>query len=269
MVQLAVFQALGHLLDFDSYIREGDSQVLAFSRALDDSFIHIRATGLFSEPSFYAMNVLPVSMLNVVLLKRLNLFSAIGIATSLLCLSVASIVILILLFPVILLVTTGLWKKVTIVLILLIAGILISPHIISFIEQRLGAEADYDAIASRMIVFNEFRLRGLYYNLLGNGFLWDERVRLGVTKMVGANVRDSGFYVYTLYTSGVLGLSLLLLLMWCTLKKNLLLLYCIACILLFKLHVMTGTFWLLLTFLYLVYQEGTKVRSSQECVANT
>jgi hypothetical protein len=258
VVQLTVYQASGVLLDFDSYVREGDSQVLAYTRALDHSIIRLRATGLFSEPSFYAMNVLPFSILNVVLLRKLTLVSAIGIATSALSLSVASLIICVALLPVLIIITKENWKRFLILMFLIVIGILILPDIINFIRMRLVEGVDYDAITFRLKVIEEFKLRGLLPNLLGNGFLWDERERLGVTGMVGANVRDSGFYVYTFFTSGAFGLISFLLLISITLRKQPLLLYTIACILLFKFHVINGTFWLLFTYSYLVYQEGAR-----------
>jgi len=258
VVQLTVFQASGVLLDFDSYVREGDSRVLAYTRALDDSIIRLRATGLFSEPSFYAMNMLPVSILNVVLLRKLTLVSAIGIATSVLCLSVASLFICVALLPVLIISTKENWKRFLILMSLIVIGILILPNIINFIVMRVVEGVDYDAISFRLKIIEEFKLRGLLPNLLGNGFLWDERGRLGVTGMVGANVRDSGFYVYTFFTSGAFGLISLLLLISITLRRQPLLLYTIACILLFKFHVMTGTFWLLFTYSYLIYQVGAR-----------
>jgi len=93
LLQLIYFIATGHFIDFDSYIRESASESLYETKALADSLIPIRAVGLYSEPSFYSMTVVPAGIVVLLIQRRITLASGLAIATSVLSMSIAAVLI--------------------------------------------------------------------------------------------------------------------------------------------------------------------------------
>ena len=89
--QLIYFQISGVFIDFNNYVREVSAESLYMTRALSDSGISIRATGLYSEPSFYGMAVLPPVFVLMLYEKRLSLPAVLGFGTAIASLSIASI----------------------------------------------------------------------------------------------------------------------------------------------------------------------------------
>lgn len=241
LLQFIYYHTTGHYLNFDSYIRESTSTALYQTKALSDLLITIRATGLFSEPAFYAMTVLPVSVLVSLHQKKLTLFTTLGFTTSVASLSVAAILVGAL--SLILLVLISRASKIYIVLVIAFA-IASFPLISTVYNKRIIEAVDYDAIYSRKIIFNEFSIRGLANNLVGSGFFWDESKPTGKTSLWGFHIRDSSFYVYTFYTTGLAGLLALLATLSFIAKRNPKYAAATCILLLFKFHVLSGSFWL-------------------------
>lgn len=244
-VQFIVFQLNGYYIDFDSIVRQEAGNSLYLTKALDDHLIKLRATGVFSEPSFYSMAVLPFSALLLFIERRVSPYSFIGLATSGLSLSIASLLVLILLLMYYFIrVGFPFYIK----LLFFVFMFFTHDFFIDFYNSRVNIGVDYDAVNERVAIFEEFRVRGDLLNIFGSGFLWDETKPVGVTGMSGHQVRDSSFYVYILYCSGVVGFLIFFSSLYIYLKSNPELLIIIFILCFFKYHVVNGLFLLILTF---------------------
>lgn len=243
IVQLATYQVSGYFIDFDSHIREQSSQVLYQTKALEDLFINIRATGLYSEPSFYAMSVLPLSVLLSLYLKKVTMLTFIGICTSAASLSIAAILIT---SASILLLITQLKNNRLYILIMITLFIGSMPVIHTVYERRIVSSIDYDAVSSRQQIFNEFQIRPLSYNISGGGFFWDENKPIGFTSLNGYHTRDSSFYVYLFFTSGFIGLLTFIFCIYYCLRSCKKYTVAASIFFLFKLHVLSGSLWLII-----------------------
>jgi hypothetical protein len=243
--QLGYYLLTGTFVDFDSYVRESSSEALYATKALSDSLISIRALGLFSEPSFYAMTVLPAGVVLLLLKRRFTVFTSLAFSTALLSFSVASMIVCAIILAVHFLYgRSGMRFK----LIVLVAAILSAPTLYSVYDKRVNHSVDYDAVASRTQVFNELAERDITDKIFGNGLFWDERNNVGKTHMRGYEVRDSSFYVYLVFSTGVVGCTLF----WTTLlaffreRQKRRYLYYMLPLLLFKFHVLYGMLWITL-----------------------
>lgn len=248
LIQFVMFQTTDYLIDFDSMIRTSPSEMLHLTKALDGSIVKLRATGLFSEPSFYSMTVVPFSALLLFIQKRVCYAVFVGFFTSFLSLSISSIGIIMLIVAFYLLMNrTSLKLKAFIVVI----TIVLYPFISDFYDSRINVGVDYDAVGSRTLILDEFLLRGYILNIFGAGFLWDETSSLGVTGLSGFHVRDSSFYAYLLFCSGLLGFTLFNISLYFLFRKRKELLILFLLVLLFKYHFVSGIFLLIFsTYLY-------------------
>jgi hypothetical protein len=250
--QLFYYLATGVFIDFDSYVREADSDALYATKALSDSLISIRALGLYSEPSFYAMTVVPAGVFLLLSKRRLTLASIVAFSTAFLSLSIASIIVCGLIMVVHLMLGRS-SKRVK--LLIVAAALLCTPTLYDVYDKRVNQSVDYDAAGSRTLVLSELKERDTLSGLVGSGLFWDERNNVGKTHLRGYQVRDSSFYIYLLFGSGVVGTTIFL----CTLfmifrkKGQRRYLFYLLPILLFKFHALYGMLWLtLLMFVILV-----------------
>lgn len=245
-IQLAYFFATGHYLDITNFIRDTEADTLHLTNAF--AYGGIRATGAYTEPSFYAMTVLSAAACIMAFRKKITPTVIIAIITSCLSLSIAGIIISTLLLCIATLKTKGssLAK-----LLLVAIALSTAPIFYSFYDERIVQAADYDAIASRLVVINEIQNRDAIENIFGAGILWDDRKPIGKSYLTGYHIRDSSFYIYILYTAGLAGLLIYLLFLYKTYKKDLFcsLLLCVT--MLFKLHILHGVFWLVVVFIYI------------------
>lgn len=237
LTQLIGYQVTGTVFDFNNYVRSIESDSLYFSKALEGAYLGIRAGGLFSEPSFYAMTVVPASILLAMKYKTIAGVSLIGFVTSILSMSVAAwsvVGIFIFLFF-----CTGNegWKIRLLVFVLLIVA---TPFAYEFFEKRVLLASDYDAIASRSAIFDEITLRSGWNNVFGSGFYWDDRFPQGLTKLWGYQIRDSSFYVYLFYGGGLVFTTIFILTIFLIARKNWSSLIYILPIFLFKFHILYG-----------------------------
>lgn len=247
--QLGYHAVTGELLDFNNFVREEYALTISTSRSLDGLGIGIRASGLFSEPSFYSMSVFPITMLLCLHERRLSFAVAAGTLTSFLSLSVAGMAITAagtLLFLI--------FCRGQHFIKLALIGIMIAllPLSMTVYERRVVDSVDYDAVASRLLVIEHMKSQPLMNTLLGNGMLWNENEPIGWTGLSGYHVRDSSFYVYLLFTTGVAGLAFFILAMATVLRRHPRLLTATLVALLFKYGVLVSSLWMLLA-LTIVY----------------
>ena len=248
ILQLSYFLLSGEYLDINSIIRDSEAISLYESKALEGLLIPIRATGIYTEPSFYAMSVLTAATVLVLQEKRISTVVLLAVATSLLSFSVAAILVSSILFVVFLFYVTG--QKLIKIGALLVA-LTITPYLYNYFDVRINESADYDAVGSRTLIFKEIQDRPDIQNIFGHGILWDDRYPVGKYSLSGANIRDSSFYVYALYSVGLLGGLLFLAAILTAFKGSAFSLTCIFVMLLFKFHILQGSFWMLMTFIYL------------------
>lgn len=253
LVQLLSYIFFGSYIDFDSYIREAGSISLHETKSLEGFYVKIRAGGLFSEPSFYSMTVLPMSMLLAIHLRSVPVVVVVGFLTSLLTFSIAAMGIVSLAYV---LVVYRADAKKYLVAAGVIAFVVAAPMLLEIFRLRVIESIDYNAVDSRMAVFREFEVRGLLNNLFGSGFLWDERALIGRTWLEGYQVRDSSFFVYLFYTAGWVGVFLFFVSMICIFRRNFIYFWAVCIVLLFKFHVMTGMLWVV--YVFAIYFSGSR-----------
>jgi hypothetical protein len=241
-IQLLSYFITGELIDFNNFVREEEATTIYMSKALEDFIIPIRATGLFSEPSFYSMTVFPVTLLLALNQKKITMPILVGIITSLVSLSVAAFFIVS--AGVMLVLITSKKINTRFYIAAFFAVLISAPSLYNFAMLRVVDSSDYDAISSRMVIFKEFEERGITNNLIGSGFFWDESKPIGKTRMKGYHTRDSSFYVYLFFTSGALGVLLFSALTILAFKRAPKYIAALLILLFFKYNILAGMFWL-------------------------
>ncbi|KHL13486.1 hypothetical protein [Burkholderia sp. BCCCDS04] len=258
--QLVYYLATGNFIDFDSYIRESDSEALYATKALSDSLISIRALGLYSEPSFYAMTVVPSAVILLLSQRRITLAPVVGFATALLSFSVASMAVCAALCGLHFLAGRGRLRTRIAVIVVALACV---PWLYSVYDQRVNQSVDYDAVGSRTLVLTELTERDAVAGVFGGGLFWDERNNVGKTHLRGYQVRDSSFYIYLVFAAGAGGFAAFFGTLFALFRRKgrrKYLLYLLP-ILLFKYHVLYGMLWLtLLLFVVLADQDAPRRR---------
>ncbi|RQU92015.1 hypothetical protein DF133_09715 [Burkholderia cenocepacia] len=259
--QLVYYLGTGTFIDFDSYVREADSEALYATKALTDSLISIRALGLYSEPSFYAMTVVPSAVVLLLSQRRMTLAPAVGFATALLSFSVASMAVCAALCGLHVLIGRGRLRTRIAVVVVALACV---PWLYSVYDQRVNQSVDYDAVGSRTLVLTELTERDVVAGAFGGGLFWDERNNVGKTHLRGYQVRDSSFYIYLVFAGGVAGFIVFfgtLVVLFRRKGRRKYLLYLLP-ILLFKYHVLYGMLWLtILLFVVLADQDAPRRRA--------
>jgi hypothetical protein len=243
--QLSYFLIFDTFLDFNNIVREVPSESLYLTKALNESsLIPIRATGLYSEPSFYAMAILPVSY--YLLLNKRKYFAFAGFISAYLSLSIASIIISTICIAIYFFKEKG---QLHLKGILIVIAIMISGYFYDFYDVRVSQNSDYDATESRSLIFQELSERGLWLNSIGAGLLLDENKPLGLLGLKGSNIRDSSFFVYLLFSVGWIGLILFFgLILFMFGRQSIIF---VLPLLLLKFHLVTGTFWMVLILAYM------------------
>ncbi|KGD35836.1 putative membrane protein [Burkholderia pseudomallei] len=263
IVQLGCYLAFGHFIDFDSYIRESDSEALYATKALSDSLISIRALGLYSEPSFYAMTVVPAGAILLLAKRRMTAATIVAFATALLSFSIAAILICALLGGVHFLAGR---TSIRIKLVIAAVALAIAPAMYGVYDKRVNQSADYDALGSRTLVLRELRERDALADVFGSGLFWDERNNVGKTHLRGYQVRDSSFYVYLLFATGVAGATAFvgaLFMLFRRRGRRSLLPYLLP-LLLFKFHALYGMLWLTLLMFVVVAGHAERLPERRE-----
>lgn len=253
ITQFGVFEVTGYFIDFNNYVREQFANTLRSSRALQFFIIGIRTSGFYSEPSFYAMSVFPASVMIALYEKKIGKTFIFCTLTSLLSLSIAAIAIVLLT----LLVYIKEFRNSKIAMLLLLSLVIISiPYLYDFIIDRLFTHSDYDAVGSREVIFQEFHVRSPYNDIFGSGYFHNENKPIGELGLNGAKIRDSSFYVYTYFSSGVLGILFLFFSILFLLPKKLNVKYAFSVLLLFKFGILTSALWFfIMTIIIIQYNE--------------
>ncbi|CAB3760198.1 MULTISPECIES: hypothetical protein [Burkholderia] len=260
--QLVFYLATGHFIDFDSYVRESDSEALYATKALSDSLISIRALGLYSEPSFYAMTVVPSAVILLLSQRRVTLAPVVAFATALLSFSIASMVVCAALCGLHVLAGRGrIGARIAVVAVALACV----PWLYGVYDQRVNQSVDYDAVGSRTLVLTELTERDVVAGVFGGGLFWDERNNVGKTHLRGYQVRDSSFYIYLVFAAGAAGSVAFIGTLFVLFRRRgrrKYLLYLLP-ILLFKYHVLYGMLWLtILLFVVLADQDAPRRRAA-------
>lgn len=251
LAQFLYFLATKQYLDFNNYVREVESESLYMTKALEGQSIGIRATGLFSEPSFYGMVVLCPATLLIAMDRRLSLAALLAFITAFLSLSVAVIIVGAMIIGVFLFFgRSPLWVRIVIIF----AMLAIAPYLWDFYQVRVVDASDYDAVASRQLVFDVLARRGWGSKLFGTGFFWDESKQLLGTSLRGYHVRDSSFFVYLYFASGVVGCLLFSCAILYIFRRRWIELFLFLPLLLFKFHILFGMFWFLIIAFWAVCQ---------------
>ncbi|GHB05435.1 hypothetical protein GCM10007159_29100 [Modicisalibacter luteus] len=259
--QLGIYLLTGNMINFDSYFREEDARLLANTLALQGQVIDVRATGIFSEPSFYSYTVYPVALVLSIYQGRYTLASILGIVTSVLTFSVAAFVIV----GIGTIYTLFLFKKNHLAKIAIIIGvILFFPLGYTVFENRVINSVDYNAVESRMVIFEEFKQRGGIKNIFGSGFLWYEKQPIGDTGLRGYHTRDTSTFVYLFFAAGVLGTVLIILGIYLMFKQKIAYFNAFMVILLFKFSILSAAFWLALIFFCAFYKLALQEEDSNE-----
>ena len=124
-------------------------------------------------------------------------------------------------------------------------------------DRRVNQSEDYNAVASRTLVFNEWAVRDSVSGMFGNGLFWDERNNVGKTHLRGYEVRDSSFYIYMIFSAGAVGATVFFGSLFALFKgrgRRRYLLYLLP-ILLFKYHFLHGMLWLTLLLFLVMSRE--------------
>ncbi|WP_321791673.1 hypothetical protein [Burkholderia pyrrocinia] len=266
--QLVYYLASGTFIDFDSYVRESDSEALYATKALSDSLISIRALGLYSEPSFYAMTVIPSGVILLLSQRRITLAPVVAFATALLSFSVASMAVCAALCGLHILAGRG---RLRIRIAVVAVALACTPWLYSVYDQRINQSVDYDAVGSRTLVLTELTERDVVAGVFGGGLFWDERNNVGKTHLRGYQVRDSSFYIYLVFAAGVAGFVVFFGTLFVVFRqpgRRRYLLYLLP-ILLFKYHVLYGMLWLtILLFVVLAGQDAPRRRAAASRIPN-
>lgn len=260
ILQFSFYQLTGEYLDFNNYVREVESESLYLTQALSEQILKIRAVGLYSEPSFFSMSVLP-PVAFILARNKFNIYAFIGLISAILSLSIASIIVS---FLLILFFVFSIKKHLVHKLILISLIVISSPVIYSVYDLRINQSVDYDAVAVRTAIFDEFRERDNMSKIFGSGVFFDETQPVGRTHLDGYQTRDSSFYIYLYFILGYVGLFFLLSIFFVFYKsfpRSVLFLFPV---LLFKYHILYGMLWFVFISFYILSDEKLSVSASYE-----
>lgn len=250
--QLINYYLTNNFIDINNLIREDNAVSWYESDALiQQKLLSIRATGAYSEPSFYAMVVATLISYLLFTQKKYSPLIWVSIISSYLSLSVAAIIINSLIITTTFLTLKNQTK--TKLALLSIALISLGP-IYSYYNLKINLASDYDAIQSRNYIVQEIKQNKIIENAFGLGIFWDDREPIGTYSLSGANIRDSSFYLYSIFTTGFIGLLIFILFLVLLTHKKIIPLIYVLILLLFKFHYLNGMFWLLL----LLFHSATK-----------
>jgi len=215
IIQVIYYEQSGNYLNIYELINVSDEGYVAYhARELEYVVLGIRAGGVYSEPSFLFIALLPV-MVYKLIIRKFDLYFYATILTSLLTLSVAAAVIIGSMALITQFERQVYLKKLVIPLLLLLFFYAFQE----FFYYRVMVGETYDAIGSRLMVFKEFTRWGIVDHFFGRGFFLDEFGANGVTNLSAAGVRDTGFLVYLYYASGIVG-SLLFIYLLLNIARN-------------------------------------------------
>jgi len=247
LLQLLVYMSVGTYLDYYGFLRERYGYSAYQIKELYGALIPIRITGMYSEPSFLAMALLPALGYFLYVDRIKNWSFAIAILVVALSMSSAALVVMVLMLFVYVLLRAHNVK-----VFLVMSGFCCALAMASgpLVYERIVEPKTYDAFESRLHIFRELSVRNFDVAMFGTGIFLDEFGNdNGVTRLSAAEVRDTGFIFHILYSFGYIGLGIACLLaiayMFISGGKVLLFLP----LLLLKFGFLLSTFYILLIFL--------------------
>lgn len=260
ILQFITYQLTGDFLDFNNFIREVESESLYMTQALSDQIVKIRAVGLYSEPSFFAMSVLP-PVAFILARKKINIYIFIGLISAVLSLSIASIVVsLLLVLFFIFSIKNYFFQKCFLLSLIVIS----SPIIYSVYDLRINQSVDYDAVEVRSAIFDEFRVRDNMSQIFGSGVFFDETKPIGRTNLNGYQTRDSSFFIYIYFILGYVGVAFLLFVFFVFYNAMPRAAFFLLPVLLFKYHILYGMLWFIFISFYILSDECLTVGVNDE-----
>ncbi|WP_421320054.1 hypothetical protein [Aeromonas veronii] len=208
----------------------------------------IRPTGIAIEPSNMGNIIVFLSVIYMLIDKKVTNRLLLFIAFSFLTFSFASIFTSALILLV--LVISRIREKNSISLIILSTVIIVVciSFLFVFYLRFTSADAGYDAISTRLFITDILHHRDILNDILGNGILLfnDEIILYGYPIKI-YNIQDSGFFVNMYFCFGIFGLVLMLLYLY--FKLSLSKYFIVTCILLMtKFDYMQPLFWMLMYF---------------------
>lgn len=208
----------------------------------------IRPTGIAIEPSNMGNIIVFLSVIYMLIDKKVTNRLLFFIAFSFLTFSFASIFTSALILLV--LVISRIREKNSISLIILSTVIIVVciSFLFVFYLRFTSADAGYDAISTRLFITDILHHRDILNDILGNGILLfnDEIILYGYPIKI-YNIQDSGFFVNMYFCFGIFGLVLMLLYLY--FKLSLSKYFIVTCILLMtKFDYMQPLFWMLMYF---------------------
>lgn len=252
-LQLFLYVFTGAVIDFNELIREDNARLIVRSRAVEDSFIGIRTSGGFSEPSIFSYTVLAVAPFMAMYKQKITILFALSVLAAVFSFSVASIFVSFLMV-IFMLYIDGRKRTVFLIASVLLA---ISPLMVSLIIFRVVDGVDYDAVGYRLFLLAEFEERGFLRNLFGSGFFWNEVNPIGVTGLSGAQTRDSSAYLNVFFALGGVGLVYFLYMLFDVANRNKGYFLILLIFILFKVYILTAAFWIAIIYAYL-FSKSTK-----------
>lgn len=240
-IQLIGYSFFDYYVDFNNMIRDEVVNTAFMSRDMKDMFIAIRATGFFSEPSFYAMTIFP-EILYLFYRRKRRLIFFVGLLTVILSFSAAAFVVLILWLSVQIIFEKG-FNLTKVFIIFIMCCVVFTMG--AFFIKRTTDSSDYDALSARLRIISEIEKRSTLSNIFGDGFFLNEFEGNGVTGITAAGIRDSGTLLSTFYSVGLLGLVSILYLIYLTIRSfKFFIIFMI--VMLFKYNILLSSFWVFL-----------------------
>lgn len=243
ITQLISYGFLDYYPDFFSILTSGAGQSAYSVRQLDSAFLPIRITGVFSEPSFFAMAIIPSIAYFALTENTKKPIYYFTVAMACLSLSTAALVAVTLLV-----LNAALFKKEKVKILPIFTIIIIVALCSWYAIDRLTDKSEYRPLEYRLQILQEFKERTPSSNIFGDGFFLDEHNSTnGVTNLSAAGVRDSGFFAYVFFAGGLIGSTLLITII-CFLAGTFRKFLIISSALLMKFSILSPLFWIMVVF---------------------
>ncbi|WP_462155374.1 hypothetical protein [Pseudoalteromonas piscicida] len=196
-----------------------------------------RSTGLYQEPSNFSIILASLAALSLLYDYKKGFFRF--CVLSIFTISVAGVIVSLGMLICYYFFRFSNVRKYFLVLFLVLLPFLLVPFI-AFLES---IELGYNAVGYRQRVFMLFESMSLTEWLVGFGlFFFEEPIAIYDISLNSSHIKDSGFFANTLFSNGIIGLSVFVL--WLFLKlKDLLLISIFMLFFLFKVDMNMPAFW--------------------------
>ncbi|HDY8131508.1 TPA: hypothetical protein RQL08_003270 [Vibrio vulnificus] len=204
-----------------------------------------RSTGFSIEPSNAAALIIYLNLIYLVYKDRVDGFFIIGLLSTLLTLSFASIGVSISILIVSILYQTKKDGKIKLFLPYLILSLVLGVICLSIIIWRVKYAVDYDALGYRLKIIDYFVNADLYYLLFGQGIhIFELPTYFENILLNSSNIRDAGLLINVLFSFGLVGLFFIIVFLYIC-SPSFLIFICILLCSLLKFDYMQPIFWFL------------------------